>query len=811
MKRLCALITALALTVSMVSVIFAGAAAEDLNSAEGMSNAGEQALTEEEALELLNQLAELSGSEETEGNESAETGPEEPSVVSEREEPPAGDSEGESGGESGGSQENVIEEPDGSGIPKDEPVSTTGTTYGYSGTFDLDTAAPAQVKWSEGLGDIRDKQLIFWGGTVIENSGDASLAVYDSYIRGETAVETAPLAGNPGNLLVAGNIRTTLGLGNSESAYINSTIASRNWAALSTDAAKPALEEGQKELSLYAYGSEAITMDGGYGAYSDLFCNLYSYGSHIQAAEIGIISGTYGRVTLGNIGDGEKNSVLASLLRKSDKDKRTDKKLVSIVEGGRNALMIHSVNLPPYWEYEGYSEEELPLLSTEITAHASTLRTDLSLDRGVEYEPQKQAYIDHSAGSVILIKSTNVDMKLDQCEIIPDEEGTGCLIQTVYNNDTMFMNAVPDGKQYPGIKISMQDMKVEGDIVHEDYQRDFVLTLAATELTGAMNEYDCAHWNQVSSDEGFTDYCLDATYGTHHGLQALIQKDSVWNVTEESHLSKLTISPDAQVNGIILVDGTEVPNIPGMTYEGAVVVIPGTPEPVTEEETTTEEPETEHEHSWVDDGTYGVSCTDDGIHVYTCSVCGEQKVETVPALGHNWVRDGGSPASCTQDGTYGWVCTRCGESYVEVLEGTAMGHDWQLSSHTAPTCASWGQDVYHCSRCAEVYYEDLAPLEHNFQYVYTYPVSCVSSGYDVYQCPDCGAIEHRNEVPAYGHSYHAYPTPGAESLSHTYECLNCGDTYTEPHAPQVDGACPVCGYVGAYGKNDDFHGSRIHR
>ena len=416
--------------------------------------------------------------------------------------------------------------------------------------------------------------MLYWDGSAIQNSGNAVMTVRNSYIWGDTIYVTEPLAGNPGNLLVAGNIRTTLGLGNSQSYYVNSTVVSRNWAALSTDGAEPADEAGEKELSLYAYGTEAVTLSGGYGAYSDLFCNLYSFGSHIQAAEIGIISGTYGRVTIGTIADGEADADMSAVLTDADKETRADKTLGSLIEGGRNAIMIHSVNLPPYWEYDGYSQEELPLYSTEITANGSVLKTDLSLDRGVSYDAQKQAYIDHTEGSVILIKSTNVEMELTDCEVIADAAGTGYLVQTVYNNDTMFMNAVPDGETYPGIHISMKDMDIAGDIAHEDYQRDFNLTLSGTTYAGAVNEYDCAHWNEVSAAEGFTDYCLDASYETYHGMHITLENGSVWTVTGESTLTSLVIGEGCTVNGVMTVDGKEVTPEAGKTYEGTIVISP---------------------------------------------------------------------------------------------------------------------------------------------------------------------------------------------------------------------------------------------
>ena len=789
------------------------------------------------------------------------------------------DSQGEPGGPGGESpaggsdgQVGAAEEPEGSGIPKDEPVSTTGTAYGYTGAFDIDTASSEQVSLNEGEWDINDAQMIFWGGTAIQNAGTSSLVIRDSYVRGETAVETAPLSGPPGGLLVAGNIRTTLAIGNSENIYVNSTIVSRNWAALSTDAAQPA-PEGGKELSLYAYGSEAITMDGGYGAYSDLFCNLFAYGSHFQSAEIGIISGTYGKVTVGNIADGEKDPVVSRVLTQADKEKRSDKELPSIIEGGRNALMIHSVNLPPYWEYEGYSEEQIPLYKTDIRVHGSTLRTDLNLDKDVVYEPQQKAYIDHTKGSVILVKSTNADLYLEDCEIVPDPKGTGCLIQTVYNNDTMFMNAVPDGETYPGVIVTVKDSDLAGGIVNEDYQRDLLLTLAGSSLTGYMNEYDCAHWNEAAAAEGFTDYALDASYGTHHGIMATLQSGSSWTVTQESHLSKLVFTEDSKVIGLIFVDGVEQKHEPGKVYEGNVVVKPGVPE---EETTTQEETTTEHVHNWASNGGSPADCEHDGVHVWICTICGEEYLEPLAALGHKWILSDelSEPATCVKDGTNLYTCERCGAFYSETAPATghlwhpdsivlatcetpgeekytcvncgltqtgvipatghdwvwdldnsvwptcetdgtkvyfcgnegctatytevwpATGHDWETVTYTAPTCDADGSETDKCTVCGVTQTVTFAAYGHSWEYQYTVPADCLNSGYDVYTCSECGATDYFDFVPAEGHTYTCYPTPGDETMTHTYYCTTCGNSYTELHTPH--NPC-ICGYDGPRG------------
>ena len=446
-------------------------------------------------------------------------------------------------------------------------------SYGLSDEVDETAADSSAVNVSTGVKELDGVCLVVWEGSAVQNSGASVIVDRNSYIRGDTTAQTGPLEGNPGNLLVGGSIRTTLALGQGQSFYINSTIISRNWAALSTDGAEPALNDDEKELSLYAYGTDAVTQDGGYGAYSDLFCNLYAYGSRISAAEIGIISGTYGAVTVGTIADGEADAELATYLTAEDMALRADKSVGSVIEGGRNAVMLHSVNLPPYWEYEGYSETESPLHSTAFYANASVFRTDLSLDQNIAYDAPKQAYIDHTAGSVILVKSTNVDMLFENCALQADPAGTGYIIQTVYNNDTMFMNAVPDGETYPGLQIELRGMDVEGDVAHEDYQRDLYLTLSGTTLIGTVNEYDCDHWNACGAAEGFTDYCLDASYETHHGLHLTLTDGAVWNVTADATLTTLTIGDGCVVNGVLYVDGSVVDAVPGV-YEGVVTLEP---------------------------------------------------------------------------------------------------------------------------------------------------------------------------------------------------------------------------------------------
>jgi hypothetical protein len=317
---------------------------------------------------------------------------------------------------------------------------------------------------------------------------------------------------------------------------------------------------------------------GGYGTYSDLFCNVFFYGTRLDSAEIGIISGTYGTVTVGTIGDGEANAAVAARLIPSDKEARNDKSAGSFVTGGRNAMMIHSVSLPPYWAYKGYSQEEIPLYSAKISVSGSTLATDLSLDQKVEYPAERQAYIDHHAGSVILVKSCNADIVLDKVALKADKKGTGAIVHTAVNNDSQFMIKVPDGTTYPGVKVKMADMKVEGDILNEDYQRDMILSLAGTSLTGKIVSSTVDSWNALCKAKGFETYIINPDgYKTSHGVSLTLDSSSAWNVTGESTLTALTIGKGAAIKTpagkklTMTVNGAAT-TIAAGTYKGKIVI-----------------------------------------------------------------------------------------------------------------------------------------------------------------------------------------------------------------------------------------------
>ena len=126
----------------------------------------------------------------------------------------------------------------------------------------------------------------------------------------------------------------------------------------------------------------------------------------------------------------------------------------------------------------------------------------------------------------------------------------------------------------------MQNMKVEGDILHEDYQRDMHLSLTGASLTGKITGGTAGSWNATCKEKGFEAYIIGrpgSGYNTVHGVNRRWIPGSVWNVTGESTLTALTIKDGAVIaapEGCTLtmtVNGAARQIKPG-TYKGKITI-----------------------------------------------------------------------------------------------------------------------------------------------------------------------------------------------------------------------------------------------
>ena len=99
-------------------------------------------------------------------------------------------------------------------------------------------------------------------------------------------------------------------------------------------------------------------------------------------------------------------------------------------------------------------------------------------------------------------------------------------------------------------------------------------------------------------------------------------------------------------------------------------------------------------HSW-DTGKVktAASCTENGVMIYTCKVCGQTKEETIPALGHNYIYRVTKVPTTGASGTLNGDCSRCNATTTANLPQLNTT-DYTYSVVKAATCTAAGIGRY---------------------------------------------------------------------------------------------------------------------
>jgi len=113
------------------------------------------------------------------------------------------------------------------------------------------------------------------------------------------------------------------------------------------------------------------------------------------------------------------------------------------------------------------------------------------------------------------------------------------------------------------------------------------------------------------------------------------------------------------------------------------------------------------DHVW-DEGkavvTKEPTCTEEGEKTFTCKVCGETKVEKIPALGHEW--DEGKVTkepTCTAAGEKTFTC-KIDKTHVKTEAIPAKSHDLEKVERVEPTKDKDGNiEYYVCKECHKLF------------------------------------------------------------------------------------------------------------
>ena len=198
------------------------------------------------------------------------------------------------------------------------------------------------------------------------------------------------------------------------------------------------------------------------------------------------------------------------------------------------------------------------------------------------------------------------------------------------------------------------------------------------------------------------------------------------------------------------------------------------------------------EHTW-DEGkvTKEATCDTDGEILYTCKECNTTKTEVIKAHGHSyseeWTVD--KKATCEEAGSKSHHCTAEGcNSKTDVTEIAALGHSWDEGKITkAPTCTEAGEKTYTCTRCNATKTEEVAALGHAYSEEWTVDkeATCEEAGSKSHHCtrPGCDSKSEVTEIAALGHEWGEGKETKAptctEAGEKTYTCTRCNATKTE--------------------------------
>ena len=142
------------------------------------------------------------------------------------------------------------------------------------------------------------------------------------------------------------------------------------------------------------------------------------------------------------------------------------------------------------------------------------------------------------------------------------------------------------------------------------------------------------------------------------------------------------------------------------------------------------------------------TCEDVGEKLLTCTLCGYEECEFIPATGHIFVNVDAEEPTCTEVGYMeGAGCILCYEWLVIPFEIPANGHNVVTVAGKEPTCTETGlTDGSICTVCGEqvIRQEELPANGHNVVTVAGKAPTCSELGYsDEKYCTTCNEILER--------------------------------------------------------------------
>ncbi|MFJ9711501.1 hypothetical protein [Streptomyces sp. NPDC101234] len=405
--------------------------------------------------------------------------------------------------------------------------------------------------------------------TVIANNG-ANVLVKDSFLRArngvlpsdyQATVETPYMESVPWMLGLDGNVRATNLIGkNSIATYLNSTVFSETWGALSV--------EGGSGLKLTSINSHVgNTGDYGYGTYAIGDATVRVLGSRFDVGSYATIIA--GPAAVVHYGDSTRDAVAALntelALGLSNAELKSIPERNTVVNSGHFGYMFFGAGQLTLDGGTVINSERATFLNK---GQQTTIKVDGS--KGARLNPRdgiilQMIELDDPGPVPVNGKMMNVGVYTEPTT--DPTKNSSFDVTAVHSNDAA---------------ATFSSIKLKGDFYNGMRNgKNMVLTFEGSSVEGVISATKAKH--RVSSIDSSTFYELGIVTNTvqaavNNGVVVQLNSGSTWTVTGTSYLTSLTLAADAAVKAPrgrtvkLTVDGTETAITAGSTYTGALTL-----------------------------------------------------------------------------------------------------------------------------------------------------------------------------------------------------------------------------------------------
>lgn len=359
---------------------------------------------------------------------------------------------------------------------------------------------PEQECWY-GVGITTAGGILTVDNTYIHTEGYRASAIYTPSGDHETQLvvkdsllwaDGAPGGFIPDFKLLVGSARATLILGE-DLWFYNTDIVARDWGAFSHDT-------NTTDIQLYAINCYGECYTGGYGIYALNGTQNFMYGTELVSPQYGMFLMGAGEAVFDSIDAADEAALLhagdSSFAETVTEDGR------SVLAGGCNAAIFHvnaTVMDPGILTIRNAVVTTMP--EDIVSRYGNEMYFDLDsyLLSPVKYG-ESWFYMQQCLGTLFVTRSHGGIINLeDGAEL---RAANGVIVQTMIAYDDMagsIFHDSTDTRELKDVTVNIATA-VEGDILHEDYQRSMVINLTA-DYSGLVTTGSITAWNNLWTAE----------------------------------------------------------------------------------------------------------------------------------------------------------------------------------------------------------------------------------------------------------------------------------------------------------------------